>query len=77
MVNTAINITDSATVLTVTSSDPGLLTVPHGLLASPSRINIFMLSGGQIIAQTPAFDATNVYLDASDTGLTALISVYA
>jgi len=77
MVNTAINISDSATILTVTSSDPGLLTVPHGLLAAPSRISIFMLSSGQIIAQTPAFDAINVYLDASDTGLTALISVYA
>lgn len=77
MVNTVINITDSATILTVTSSAPGLFNVLHGLGTTPSRISIFMLSGGQIIAQTPAFDATKVYLDASDTGITALISVFA
>ena len=77
MSNTAINIANSATILTETSSTPGLFSVPHGLLSTPSRISIFMLSGGQIIAQTPAFDATNVYLDASDIGITALISVYA
>jgi len=77
MANTSINITESATILSVTSSAPGVFSTPHGLLATPSRINIFMLSAGQIIAQTPAFDATNVYLDASDTGLIALVSVYA
>jgi len=77
MTNTTINIADSATILTVTSDSPGLFSVPHGLLTIPSRIGIFMLSDGQIIAQTPAFDATNVYLSASDTGRIALISVYA
>lgn len=76
MANVAINIANSATILTVNPSVPGLFSVAHGLLTTPTRIVIFMLSGGQIIAQTPAFDATNVYLDASDVGLTALISVF-
>jgi hypothetical protein len=76
-VNVGINIAKSANILTVTSSVPGTFSVAHGLGAVPSRIQIFMLSGGQIIAQTPAFDATNVYLDASDIRLVGLISVYA
>lgn len=76
-VNVAINIAKAANILTVNTSAPGTFSMPHGLGVIPSRIAILMLSGGQIIAQTPAFDATNVYLEASDTGLAGLISVYA
>lgn len=75
--NIEINIAKPANILEVASEAPGTFSKPHGLGAMPSRIAIFMLSDGQIIAQTPAFDATNVYLSASDVGRIALISVYA
>ena len=65
-----------ATTLLVTSSAPGNFSVPHGLGVVPSLIEILLTAGGVIWAQTPTFDATNVYLVASDTGLTATISVY-
>jgi hypothetical protein len=36
-----------------------------------------MISGGSIWAQTPAFDGSNVYWEASDIGVMAKILVYA
>jgi len=75
--NVAINIAKPATILTVNDSAAGNFSMAHGLESMPSRIQILMLSGGQIIAQNPEFDATNVYLEASDVGLAGLISVYA
>lgn len=59
------------------SGGPGLLAFQHGLLGVPSRISILNLSDGLIWAQTPAFDSSNVYLIASDSGILFLISVYA
>ncbi len=76
-INVPFNMAKSANILSITSAVMGTFSVPHGLGAIPSRISILMLSGGQIIAQTPAFDGTNVYLSASDVGLVALVSVYA
>lgn len=73
----ALNIKGPATILSSTSSAPGPIVLPHGLPAAPSRISILMISDGEIWAQTPAFDATNVYLQASDTGRIAKIPVYA
>ena len=73
----ALNINGPATTLGVTSSTPGAFSLPHGLSAAPSRIEILMISAGAIWAQSPAFDGANVYLEASDTGVTAKILVYA
>lgn len=72
----ALSIGGPATILTLTASAPGPIVATHGLSASPSRIEILMISGGLIWAQTPAFDAANVYLEASDAGVIAKISVY-
>ena len=72
----AFNLTGPATILTVTSSAPGEFPWPHGLPQTPSRIQILMISGGSIWAQTPAFDANNVNLNTSDAGVIAKISVY-
>jgi hypothetical protein len=66
-----------AYVTEATSPSPGTFRVLHNLPTVPSRIEILMLSSGSIVAQTPAFDGSYVYLDASDTGVIALISVYA
>jgi hypothetical protein len=48
----------------------GAFTVDHGLAAAPSAVLIQMTAGGQIWFQTPMYDATNLYLVASDAGLT-------
>jgi hypothetical protein len=71
------NIEAPATTLGVTSVAALPFSVPHGLSAAPSRIEILMISAGSIWAQTPAFDGANVYLQASDVGVIAKILVYA
>jgi hypothetical protein len=72
-----INLASPAVQLRPTSIAPGLFSQPHGLPATPSRIQILSISGGQICAQTPGFNATNVNLEASATGVTAIVNVYA
>lgn len=72
-----LNIEAPATILTYTTVAPGPFSLAHNLPAPPSRIEILMISGGSVRAQTPAFDGTNVNLVASDEGLIAKISVYA
>jgi hypothetical protein len=73
----AFNINAPATTLGVTSTAPGAFSVPHFLTATPSRVEVLMISSGSIWAQTPAFDGANVYLEASDAGVIAKILVYA
>lgn len=65
----------STEALQVTAPAGGNFSVPHGLSAAPLWISILMTSGGAIWAQTPAFDATNIYLSASDVGVTAQVTV--
>jgi hypothetical protein len=76
-VSGALNLNGPVTTLGVTSIAPGAFSAVHGLLAAPSRIEILMISDGLISAQSPAFDATNVYLYASDSGVIAKILIYA
>lgn len=72
-----INILGPSVILTATSTAPGIFYLPHNLNSVPSRIEILQISAGEIRAQLPSFDEDNVYLSASDTGITALILVYA
>lgn len=51
-------------------SAPGNFTVAHGLPAAPAFVLIEMSSSGAIWSQTPEEDATNLYLTASDAGIT-------
>ncbi len=53
----------------------GTFQIAHGLGAAPARISILMTSAGSIWAQTPAFDATYVYLDCAGAA-TAEIAVF-
>lgn len=58
-------------------SAPGNFTVAHLLGRSPVGVSVFMTSGGAIWFQSPInFDATNLYLVASDTGVTAKVIVW-
>ena len=72
-----INILGPAKILTAVSVTPGDFNIPHGLNGVPSRIQILLISAGEIWAQLPSFDSENVYLSASEMGVTALILVYA
>ncbi len=60
-----------AAVLEVQAAAPGNFTVPHGLGKAPLWLSLLPTSAGAIWAQTPAFDAVNLYLTASDAGVTA------
>jgi hypothetical protein len=56
----------------------GNFTVAHGLPAAPSHVSIAMTSGGGIWFQSPTmFDATNLYLVASDAGITGVAICFA
>jgi hypothetical protein len=60
----------SITPVPLAPSAPGNFTVAHGLGAAPVAAPIEMTSGGAIWFQTPGYDATNLYLVASDAGVT-------
>jgi hypothetical protein len=68
---TAISPALSSVNLAVTAPAPGVFSVPHGLPGIPATIRLLMTSSGQIWTSVPAVDATNVYLNASDIGVTA------
>jgi hypothetical protein len=53
----------------------GNFTVAHGAGATPSAVVIEMKSSGAIWFQSTEYDATNLYLVASDGGLTASAKV--
>jgi hypothetical protein len=56
----------------------GNFTVAHGLPAAPSHVAFQKTSGGDFWFQTPtAFDATNLYLVASDADVTGVAICFA
>lgn len=57
-------------------SSPGNFTVAHGLGVTPTSALIQMTSGGQVWFQTVRFDSTNLYLVASDSGITGKAVVF-
>ena len=56
-----------------TTTTPGNFTVAHGLGSIPASVVIVITTGGAVWFQTVRYDATNVYLVASDTGLTGYV----
>lgn len=58
------------------TTSPGEFSVAHGLAAVPSAATIEMTSGGAIWFQSTRYDSNNVYLVASDTGLTGHLKVW-
>jgi hypothetical protein len=75
--NCAIIPSPEIVTIPVTSPAPGNFTVAHGLLATPLFAIVQMTSSGDIWLQRPlSVDGTNVYLTASDTGLTANVSFF-
>ena len=76
-----VNITPSgdpvAILDTPTLTEAGPFVIVHGLTPAPTRLSILPTSGGNIWAQTPAIDSTNVNLFASDPGISAKIYLFA
>jgi|SRR5215469_4644129 len=62
-------------VVALSPSSPGNFTVAHGLAVTPSSVVIEMKSGGAIWFQSTEYDSTNLYLVASDAGITASAKV--
>jgi hypothetical protein len=68
---------DSPHVIGIEAPQPGNFTVPHGLGCYPSAAVVQMNSAGLIYFQSPKeYDATNLYLAASDSKLTAQILIW-
>lgn len=67
-----------AHVLSISSPNPGNFQIRHDLGCTPREAVIQMTSRGSIQWQSPAnkYDSTNLYLDASDNGLTADVLVW-
>jgi hypothetical protein len=64
-------------VVSLSSVAPGNFTVAHGSPSIPIFVLIQPTSGGAIWLQDPtAFDATDLYLVASDSGVTALAYIW-
>ena len=61
----------AVTKVALAPSAPGNFTVAHGMSRAPVAVVFEMTSGGQIWLQNPTgYDATNLYLVASDAGIT-------
>jgi hypothetical protein len=61
-------------VIAVAPASGGNFTVAHGLAATPSAALVMMTSDGGIWFQSPTmFDGTNLYLTASDAGITGSV----
>lgn len=63
--------------ISFTSPSDGNFSVQHGLGYTPDAAVIVMTSAGAVWFQPILFDSTNVYLVASDVGLTGILNVYA
>jgi hypothetical protein len=75
-----VDITQSGAPIGTLSAAPteaGDFSIAHGLVPPPSRIVILPTSGGNIWAQNPVIDSTNVNLFASDPDITATIYLFA
>lgn len=64
------------TEVSVTAVNPGDFSVAHGLGKTPKYAFIQMTSDGLIRFQTSRYDATNLYLNASDANLTCFVEVF-
>src|ERR1700744_4113050 len=70
------NILQLGAILKVTSPNPGNFAIAHGLNGIPTVLEIIPTSSGVIWGQTLYADKTNLYLAASDDGVTATILAY-
>ena len=56
--------------------DPGPFSVPHGLGHIPCVVLLQITSNGEIWFQPARYDGTNIYLEASDAGVTGYAEIW-
>ena len=56
---------------------PGDFTLAHNLGLVPATVIFEFTDGGTVWFQTLRFDSTNLYLVASDAGVTGIVIIYA
>jgi len=64
----------SKKALPFTASQTGVISVPHGLGITPDQVKILVTSSGALW-QPVAADATNVYIQGSDVGVSGIVTV--
>lgn len=62
------------TQIPVTASQTGVISVPHGLGVIPDQVKVLVTSAGALW-QPVAADGANVYIQASDVGISGIITV--
>lgn len=67
----------SSVQIAFTTSAPGNFTLAHNLGVVPGSVIFELTSGGTVWFQSPRYDANNLYLVASDTGVTGFAIVFA
>ena len=67
----------TSTQVAFTTTAPGPFTLAHNLGIVPGSVIIELTAGGAVWFQTTRYDATNLYLVASDAGLTGYAVIYA
>jgi len=68
----------TTTFITIPSTTSGDFSVAHGLSSTPDTVDVFSTSDGIIRFQpspSPPWDSSNVYLNASDNGLTGFLEI--
>lgn len=56
---------------------PGNFTLAHNLGIVPTTVIFEFTAGGTVWFQNPRYDSTNLYLVASDSGVTGFVVIYA
>jgi len=65
------------TQVAFTTAAPGNFTLPHNLGVIPGSVIFEFTSGGTVWFQTVKYDATNLYLVASDAGVSGFAIIFA
>jgi hypothetical protein len=68
---------NATAVIPFNTSAPGPFTLAHNLGMIPVTVIFEFTTGGSVWFQTPRYDETNLYLEASGTGVTGVAIVFA
>ena len=68
---------NASATIAFTTTAPGDFTLAHNLGYIPQTVIFEFTDGGTVWFQTPRYDATNLYLVASDAGVTGYVIIFA
>lgn len=67
----------ASTTIAYNTTAPGPFTLAHNLNMIPTTVIFEFTDGGKIWFQPQRYDSTNLYLVASDAGITGYVIIYA